>query len=117
MEPTRQILIVDDEKNIRRVLSVTLTGRGYHTQAVASAEEALRACEQTPFDLALLDIRLPGEMDGVALLGEIHARWPSILVIMLTAHASVASAITALRDGAFDYLVKPATMEEVVQSV
>ncbi len=117
MEPVAQILIVDDEKNIRKVLAAALAARGYPTESVGSAEEAVRACEQTAFDLVLLDIRLPGPMNGDRLLIEIHTRWPRMVIIMLTAYASLDSAISTLRRGAHDYLIKPARLEEILQSV
>src|SRR5512140_1817651 len=108
MQPTCDILIVDDEKNIRVVIEEALVAHGYRVQAAAGAEEALHACDRTIFDLALVDLRLPGKMDGMDLLTEIHSRWPQTVIIMLTAYASLDSSIAALRNGAYDYLVKPA---------
>ncbi len=111
------ILIVDDEKNIRAVIEEALAAQGYRTRTSATAEDALRACEQTVFDLALLDLKLPGKMDGMDLLTEIHRRWPQTVIIMLTAYASLDSSIAALRNGAYDYLVKPASLNQIVESV
>lgn len=112
-----QILIVDDEKNIRTVIEDALAAEGFKTRSFAGAEEALQACEQTLFDLALLDLKLPGKMDGMDLLIEIHRRWPQTVIIMLTAYASLDSSIAALRNGAYDYLVKPASLHQIVESV
>ncbi len=117
MEQTAQILIVDDEKNIRKILCDTLSKHGYQTHAAENAQAALRLCEQINFDLALIDLKMPGSMDGLALLSEIHARWSQMIVIMLTAFASLDSSIAALRRGAYDYLIKPATIEEILDSV
>ncbi len=111
------ILIVDDEKNIRTVIEEALAAEGYKTKTCTTAEEALQACEQTAFDLALLDLKLPGKMDGMDLLAEIHRRWPRTVIIMLTAYASLDSSIAALRNGAYDYLVKPASLNQIVESV
>ncbi|HEX9076633.1 MAG TPA: response regulator transcription factor [Anaerolineae bacterium] len=117
MEHVDQILIVDDEKNIRTVIEEALAAEGYKTRACTTAEEALQACEQTEFDLALLDLKLPGKMDGMDLLAEIHRHWPRTVIIMLTAYASLDSSIAALRNGAYDYLVKPASLSQIVASV
>ncbi len=117
MEHADQILIVDDEKNIRKILADTFKAHGYSSCQAATAEEALRLCEQTTIDLALVDLRLPGKMDGLALLTQIHKRWPRTIIIMLTAYASLDSSIAALRQGAYDYLIKPASMEDIVASV
>lgn len=117
MEPTAQILIVDDEKNIRKILNDTLANYGYQTYAAENAQAALRLCEQTTFDLALIDLKMPGRMDGLGLLAEIRQRFPQMIVIVLTAFASLDSSVVALRRGAFDYLVKPAKVEEILESV
>jgi len=117
METTTRILIVDDEKNIRKILNNTLAKHGYATHTAENAQVALQLCGQFSFDLALIDLKMPGDMDGLALLEELHTRYPQIIVIMLTAFASLDSSIAALRRGAYDYLVKPAKIEEILASV
>ncbi len=111
------ILVVDDEKPIRVVVADALEAQGYHVEAVASSAEALRACEHTAFDLALVDLKLPGPMDGLGLLKELRRRNPPMIVIVLTGYGSLDSAIAAMREGAYDYLTKPASMALIVASV
>lgn len=117
MPDAARILVVDDERNIRKISKDTLEAQGYQVETAANAEEALRACEHAPFDLALLDLKLPGTMDGLGLLDEMHQRWPQMVIIMLTAYASLDSSIAAMRHGAYDYLVKPASLADIISSV
>ncbi|MEN6409841.1 MAG: response regulator transcription factor [Anaerolineaceae bacterium] len=117
MEPTTNLIIVDDEKTIRMVLEDAFIAEGYQVQTANDAEEALVAFGQTHFDLALVDLRMPGMMNGLDLLKEIHRSYPHTIVIMLTAYASMDSAIQALREGAYDYLVKPTSISQIVAAV
>lgn len=117
MESTTNIIIVDDEKTIRMVLGDAFTAEGYLVQTATSAEEAIEAFVQTRFDLALVDLRMPGTMNGLDLLKEIHRNYPHTIVIMLTAYASMDSAIQALREGAYDYLVKPTSISLIISTV
>jgi DNA-binding response OmpR family regulator len=116
MNPTESILVVDDEKNIRLVLKEGLEAQKYSVEEAASAEQALRMFDRQTFDLVLLDLKLPG-MDGVELLTRIHERSPQTIIIMLTAYATLDSAVQALRQGAYDYLTKPASIPQIVESV
>lgn len=109
------VLIVDDEETIRVTVSAALRRAGFETQTAADAVQAMELLSQHSFDLALLDLKLPGAMDGVALLSEIRSRSPETQVIMISAHATLESAIAALRLGAFDYLLKPFTMFQLVE--
>jgi DNA-binding response OmpR family regulator len=111
-----RILIVDDEKNIRLVLTEALEARGHHVWAVGSGAQALEACSHMTFAVALVDLKLPG-MTGLELLAQMQRRWPQTVIILLTGYASLDSAVEALRYGAFDYLLKPAKLSEVVASV
>ncbi len=111
------ILVVDDEKSIRIVVADALEAQGYRVEAAGSAAEALSACERQSHDLALVDLRLPGPMDGLALLRELRRRCPQMIVIVLTGYGSLDSAISAMREGAYDYLTKPASMAHIVASV
>ncbi len=112
-----KILVVDDEETIRLTVSAALKKRGFETTTAADARQALRALSQTKFDMAILDLKLPGGMDGVGLLTEIRAHSPETLTMMISAHATLDSAIVALRQGAFDYLLKPFTMAQLVERV
>lgn len=117
MTPPEKILVVDDEETIRATVSAALRSRKLETQTAADATEALNAIDQTTFDLAILDLRLPGAMDGVGLMNEIRDRSPQTTIVMMSAYATVDSAIVALRQGAHDYLLKPFTMAQVIESV
>ena len=111
------ILVADDEMAIRVVVADGLQAQGYQVQMAADAMEALRACEQTAFDLALVDLKMPGSLDGLGLLAEIHRRWPQMVVIVLTGYGSLDSAVVALRQGAHDYLTKPVSIAQIAESV
>jgi len=111
------VLVVDDEKTVRTVVAEALEARGWRVATAASPTEALRAFEQSPFALALVDLNMPGSMDGIALLTEIHRRWPQTMIIILTGYGTLDSAINALRQGVCDYLTKPASMAQIVASV
>jgi NtrC-family two-component system response regulator AlgB len=106
------LLVVDDEKNIRRHLATFLTGLGHEVRVAADAPEALRIADAERIDLVLTDVRMAG-MDGMALLRELRRRRPDALVILMTAYATIAGAVEAMRDGAFHYLVKPFSLDEV----
>lgn len=110
------ILIVDDDPAVRFTLEETLERDGHHVVSVESGEKALgRIAEQT-FDLALIDLRLEG-MDGVAVLQKLREASPDTVCIMLTAHASLETAVEALRHGAHDYLFKPCKTVDLRESV
>jgi DNA-binding response OmpR family regulator len=115
MKPGK-ILIVDDEANIRRGLRAILVKDGHDVQDVASAEEALPILEAFPCEVTIVDIRMPG-MTGDQLLPEIRARWPAVSVILLTGHGTLETAMLAVKEGAFDYLLKPAQADEIRQAV
>lgn len=117
MAHREHILIVDDEKTIRAVVADALEARGWQVQCAADSAEALRACEHIEFDLALLDLKIPGPVDGIGLLTQIHSHAPHTTVIMMTGYATLDSAISALRQGASDYLTKPASLSQIVASV
>ena len=106
------ILIVDDEFSVRDSLQHWFRKDGYEVCAAADADEALATLEADAFDVALLDVRLPG-MDGISLLSELRRRWPRTIVVMITAFASVDTAVQALKLGAADYVTKPINPEEL----
>lgn len=112
-----RILIVDDEKTIRMVIADALEAQGFQINTAASPAEALDIFDKTPCDLALIDLKMPGTMDGIGLLKEIRQRSPQTVVIMLTGFATFDSAIAAMREGAFDYLTKPASITQIIESV
>jgi two-component system, NtrC family, response regulator AlgB len=105
-------LIVDDEPNIRSTLSICLESIGCEVHAAAAAREALAVVERRPFDLVFLDLRL-GQADGMALLPQMLRIAPRLAVVMITAYASIESAVEAMKAGAQDYLPKPFTPAQI----
>ncbi len=106
------ILVVDDEPNIRKTLSISLESEGHHVTAVGNPKEALAEANMGYFDLALVDLRL-GSESGLDLIGKLLAICPWIKCIVITAYASIDTAVEAMRRGAFDYLPKPFTHDQV----
>ncbi len=111
-----RILIVDDEASIRYVLTTLIRGMGLEPCAAGSAPEALPLLEGPPFAAALLDIVLPG-MNGLELLGRLKQKSPDTEVLIMTSHASVETAIEAIRKGAYDYFHKPFELDDVSAKV
>ncbi len=111
-----RVLIVDDEEQLARAFRRKLTAEGYVVTTASSAEEGLSLTEKQTFDVALLDIRLPG-IDGVQLLEKLRKQEPTMEVIMLTGHASVDTAIQSMKLGAYDYLSKPCKLNELTQVI
>jgi DNA-binding response OmpR family regulator len=114
--PGARILVVDDEPSIRRTLTQLFTRMGYQTTEAASGREALEQIVQSHFDLVILDIRMP-DMDGTDVLKVARPTAPDTVFILLTAHGALDSAIVAIRHGAFDYLLKPSPVQEIVRAV
>lgn len=110
-------LVVDDEERIRFFLKETLERVGHTVTAAASGEEALDRLQDTAFDLAILDLKLGGPIDGQRILEAIRWRWPATVVIMLTAHGSLDSAVEAIEEGVDGYLLKPVRPAEVRRAV
>ena len=108
-----RILIADDEDGLRWVLEKGFRGAGYQVTAVKDGTAALREAEAQPFDLILLDVRMPG-MDGLTLLGHVRAKRPDAQVVIMTAHGTVETAIQAMQKGAYDYLAKPFDLDEAL---
>jgi DNA-binding response OmpR family regulator len=106
------ILVVDDERPVRLMLETALRSQGYRVVSAASGSEALAYVDIETFDVVLLDLQL-GDMDGVQVLTAIRSQAPHTAVVLLTAHGSLGSAIIALRQGAFDYLLKPAQIAQI----
>lgn len=107
-----RILVVDDEFSVRDSLLSWFEKDGYEVTAAENASEALRSLESGRYQVALLDIRMPG-MDGMALLERLREIDPELAVIIMTAFASVETAVRALKEGAFDYVTKPIDPDEL----
>jgi len=103
---TPRILVVDDEPRMADVVAMALTRGGYECEICASATLALEALEQRGADVVVTDWKMP-QMDGLDLLRHLQARQPALPVILMTAFATVANAVAAMREGAFDYITKP----------
>jgi DNA-binding response OmpR family regulator len=110
------ILIVDDENTLRYFLKRTLEDEGYQVSEAADGQMALDLLEREAFDLALLDLRMAG-IDGLEVMRQLAQKSPDTQIIIVTAYASVPSAVEALRHGAHDYLTKPVNTEELLASV
>lgn len=112
----KSILVVDDEKSQREILEMILSGEGYDVTTASSGEAAMKFVADRHFDLVLTDLKMTG-MSGLDLLKQLTDFDKSIIVILLTAHGSVDSAVDALRLGAFDYLQKPYDSEKLLDTV
>ncbi|MCX7770326.1 MAG: sigma-54 dependent transcriptional regulator [Proteobacteria bacterium] len=108
-----KILIVDDEKNQRELLSYILQKESYNTLTSATAEEALKILQNEEIDVLITDLKLP-KMDGIQLLKEATQISPETSVVIITGHGSIDSAVYAIKHGAFDYITKPLKKEQVV---
>ena len=107
------ILVVDDDAEVRKVLSSILSEEGYFVEPVENGRQAIRASEKTRFDLALIDIKLP-DMDGTGLLHWLKEKQPHMVKIMITGFPSLETGVKALDEGADAYLVKPVKPEELL---
>lgn len=111
-----RILLVDDQKSLRRSLSLMLQAAGFETGEAESGEEALSLLDAQAFDLVITDLRMEG-MSGVDLLREIKREKPALPVILITAYGSIDSAVDAMRLGAFDYLTKPFREQDILEKI
>jgi DNA-binding NtrC family response regulator len=111
-----RILVVDDEPLIRDTLAEFLTQEGFGVTACASGEDALMAAAETRCDIALCDVQLPG-IDGIELLTRLLQLNPETFVVLITAYATVESAVEAFHRGAHDYLMKPIILDEVLGKI
>jgi two-component system, response regulator FlrC len=111
------ILVVEDDSNLREALTETLQLEKYRVTSVKSAEEALQALAQTDhFRMIISDVNM-GEMSGLDLLREVKAQYPQIPMILITAYASISQSVDAIKNGAVDYLVKPFAPKVLVETV
>jgi signal transduction histidine kinase len=109
---TSRILVVDDEQSVATTIKAILELDGSEVTAVTSGTEALAQLREHEFDVVLTDLRLD-DLDGIEILRETQKLWPDTVSIMLTGYASLESAVTALRSGAYDYLIKPSDVDEL----
>src|SRR5256886_12079122 len=107
------VLVVDDEEIMREILETLLSREGYDVRLASSGAEGLELARSLPFDAAIVDIMMPG-LDGIATLDELKRIDEDLAVLIITAYASVGSAISAMKAGAFDYITKPFKNDEVL---
>ncbi len=112
----KKILIVDDDAELRMSLSEILKGAGYLTDEAASGNEAITKIFSEDFDIALLDLMMPG-MNGIEALKEIRMIGPKPKAIMITAFATIDNAVDAIKKGASDYISKPFKMDELLTTI
>ncbi len=115
MEQPR-ILIVDDEEDLTSAMVERLELRGFQVEAATSGIEALKRVSETDFDVLILDVKMPG-IDGLQLMAEINRQHLDLPVILLTGHGSAAEAERGMREGAFDYLMKPIDLNTLVEKI
>lgn len=109
-----RILVVDDEVDFMETLVKRLKRRNLDAQGVTSGEAALNLLNEKRFDMVLLDVKMPGGMDGIEVLRAIKFKQPLVEVLLLTGHASVETSVEGMKLGAFDYLLKPVKLEELL---
>ena len=107
------VLIVDDEQAIRDSIQVVLEDEGYKTNTSSDGIDALAKIKENNYDIVITDIKMPN-MDGMELLREANKISPETFFIIMTAYASVKTAISAIREGAYDYLMKPIEFEDLL---
>ncbi len=110
------LLLVDDEVEFLEPMKARLERRGVQCSTAASGEEALEALAGTAFDCAVVDVKMPG-MDGLELLRRMRRQFPKTAVILLTGHASIELGVQGMELGAFEYVLKPVELDELLDTV
>ena len=114
MKPARQrVLVVDDEPDLAESCAFFLERAGYEAECVHAAQDALDVLERRPCDVVVSDVRMP-RMSGMQLLTAIRDRDPDVEVLLITGYPDLQMAVTAIKQGAFDYLAKPHALDQVV---
>lgn len=116
MPSKAKVLIVDDEERFRTMLRKLLVAEGFEAKAVGGGREAIEELGKQPYDVILLDVKMP-EMDGIQALAELKKINRGVEVIMLTGHASVDVAVEIMRLGGYEYLLKPCPVEEIIEKI
>ena len=110
------ILVVDDDTELRKVLSSILSEEGYTVKTAENGKQAIKTSEKTRFDLALIDIKLP-DMEGTKLLQRLKAKQPHIVMIIVTGFPTIENAMGAVNKGADGYILKPLEIGKLLQAV
>ena len=116
MGETARILIVDDDENIRKVLTTILEDEGYIVESVDTAKKAIKRTKRKSYNLALIDIRLP-DMEGIELLTRIRDTTPKMRKLIITGYPTLQNAMEAVNRGADAYIMKPFDMEKVLATI
>jgi len=116
MDKTARILIVDDDENIRKVLTTILEDEGYKVESVDTAKKAIERTKRKFYNLALIDIRLP-DMEGIELLTRMKRMTPKMRKLVITGYPTLQNAIEALNRGVDAYILKPFDMEKVLEVI
>ena len=116
MDETARILIIDDDENIRKVLTTILEDEGYDVESVDTAKKAIERTRRKFYNLALIDIRLP-DMEGIELLTRMKNTTPKIRKIIITGYPTLQNAVEAVNRGADAYILKPFDMEKVLAEI
>ena len=116
MDKKESILIIDDDESTCKSLSLILNKKGYETGTARTGQEALKKVRERFFNLALLDIKLP-DADGAELLMPLKRMHPEMIVLMITGHASLESAVRTSLEGALAYITKPLNMDAVLTAI
>ena len=116
MGETIRILIIDDDENIRKVLTTILEDEGYDVESVDTAKKAIERTRRKFYNLALIDIRLP-DMEGIELLTKMKNTTPKIRKIIITGYPTLQNAVEAVNRGADAYILKPFDMEKVLETI
>jgi len=111
-----RVLVVDDEQSFAETLAERLKIRGFDVESLSSGEEAIKAVDEREYDIVVLDVLMPGK-SGLETFREIRAKHPRVHVIMLTGHARPDMAITGMKEGAYDYLIKPVGIDDLVEKL
>lgn len=111
-----RVLLVDDEDELVFTVAERLKLRGYKVDAVTRGEDALKKIGETKYDVAVVDVKMPG-MSGMALLIFIKKEYPNLPVILLTGHGSTEEGEVGLKQGAFSYLFKPVNIEDLIKNM
>ena len=109
---TERILVVDDEENVALTVAEVLRREGYTVEVALTGEEAVARLHKEPYDLVLTDLHMEG-VDGLSVLVEVRRQQPLTIAIVLTGFASLESAVASMRQGAYDYLIKPCIIEDL----
>jgi DNA-binding NtrC family response regulator len=116
MGETARILVVDDDENIRKVITTILADEGYTVESADTAKKAIETTKRRFFNLALIDIRLP-DMEGIELLARMRDSTPRMRKIIITGYPTLQNAIEAVNKGADAYILKPFDMERVLETI